>query len=101
MGESKGVAFGLFLSCVEGRPVTRFGSKELIGATRDPEHRNKVVYSPKTIVGIPVDEASRYGREYQRLIDDGDVVSHDAKAWAAQQTQRNEATATREKLVER
>lgn len=101
MGESKGVAFGLYLSCVDGKPVHRFGSKELIGATRDPKQSNKIVYSPKTIVGIPVDEARKYGREYARLVEEGDLKSHDAKAYAAQQAQRTEAAETREKLAER
>lgn len=98
MGETGGEAFGLFVSCVEGRPVTRFGSKILIGADRDPSQPNKIVYRPKDIVGIPTLEVARYGREYRRLIDEGDLVSHDAKAWSAQNEQRSEKHEAREKL---
>lgn len=92
------VAFALFVSCVEGKPVTRFGSKVLIGADRDPLVRKKIIYRPKEIVAIPVDEAERYGREYSRLIKDEELVEHTAEEWLDQQQQINEVGAPRSKL---
>lgn len=90
-------AFGLFVSCVEGQPVTRFGSKVLIGADRDPANRRKVRYNPKQIVAVPNEEAQRYAREYARAIADGSLTQHTAGEWLEQQ-RRIEGGASREKL---
>lgn len=98
MGGSAADAFGLFVSCVEGQPVTRFGSKVLIGAGRDPDNRRKVRYSPKQIVALPHEEAQRYGREYARAIDDGSLVQHTAAEWLEQQRRIDEGGAPRDKL---
>ncbi len=91
-------AFALFVSCVEGKPVPRFGSKILVGADRDPAERRKIIYRPNEIVAIPVDEATRYGREYARLISDEELVEHTAEEWLEQQQQITEVGAPREKL---
>jgi predicted nucleic acid-binding protein len=78
-------AFGLFVSSVEGKPVSRFGAPGVfIGATRDPNNPRKLVYDTARVVPIPLDEARLYGREYARLIAEGELVVRDAKAWAAQ-----------------
>lgn len=98
MRDQAAAAFALFVSCVEGSPVTRFGTKVLIGADRDPKVRKKILYRPKEIVAIPVDEARLYGREYARLINDGELVEHTAEKWLAQQQHINEVGAPREKL---
>lgn len=78
-------AFGLFVSCVDGQPCTRFGTKVLIGADRDPTNRRKIRYRPKEIVALPHTEAQRYAREYARAIEDGSLVQHTAAEWREQQ----------------
>ncbi len=91
-------AFGLFVSCVEGQPVSRFGTKVLIGAERDASVRGKIRYRTKEIVAIPHDEALKYSREYRRAIDDGSLVARTADEWSQQQQQITEVGAPREKL---
>lgn len=91
-------AFGLFVSCVEGQPVARFGSKVLIGADRDPENPRKIRYRTKEIVAIPVAEASRYCREYARAIEDESLKARTAAEWSEQQRKLEEVGAPREKL---
>jgi hypothetical protein len=91
-------AFGLFLSCIEGQPVARFGTKVLIGADRDLTNRRLVRYMPKMIVAIPRAEATKYAREYRRAIADGSVKEQTAAAWLAQQNQLREVGAPRDKL---
>jgi hypothetical protein len=92
-------AFGLFVSSVEGRPVTRFGTKVLIGADRDPKQPNKIQYRTKDIVAIPVAEADRFAREYGRLVADGDLTAHTAEQWQQQTQHRAEVGAPRKKLA--
>lgn len=91
-------AFGLFVSSVEGHPVTRFGTKVLIGAYRDAENPRKIRYRTKDIIAIPRDEADRYAREYARLIEDQELVAHTADEWSQHQRHVREAGAPREKL---
>jgi hypothetical protein len=85
MGEST-LAFGLYLSCVTGQPVARFGSRVLIGAERDLTDRTEIHYRPEVIVGIPTAEARQYAREYRRAISDGSVLQRTAEDWIKQQT---------------
>ena len=99
MGESGDLTFGLYVSSVEGQPVSRFGTKVLIGAERDPETRNKIRYRTKDVVGIPTEEANRYAREYARLIADGALIERTADDYQQQQQQRSEAGAPRQKLM--
>jgi hypothetical protein len=91
-------AFGLFVSCVEGQPVPRFGTKVLIGAVRDPEERRKIRYNTKAITAIPVVEARKYAREYQRAIADGSLTERTAAQWIEQEKHIREVGAPREKL---
>lgn len=78
-------AFGLFVSSVEGSPVTRYGSSVLIGAERNPDEPRKIVYHPDAVIAIPHDEAQRYAREYRRLIAEGALVERTADDWRSQQ----------------
>jgi hypothetical protein len=98
MGASAAEAFGLFVSSVEGQPCSRLGSKVLIGADRDADNPRKIRYRTKEIVAIPRDEATRYAREYARLIQDEALVAHTADEWSNQQAQIREVGAPREKL---
>lgn len=93
-----GDAFGLFVSAVPGQPVTRHGTKILIGAERDPSDRRKIRYREKQIVAIPSGEAVKYAREYRRSIADGALREHTKAEWVAQQEQIELAGASREKL---
>lgn len=95
-----GEAFGLFVSCVPGHPVTRHGTKILIGADRDPVERRKIRYREKEIIGITRGEALKYAREYRRSIADGSLREHTREQWLAQQEQLEQASASREKLSE-
>ena len=90
--------FGLFVSCVQGQPVTRFGTKVLIGADRDPENRRKVRYRTKEVVAIPRSEATRYAREYARAIAEGELKERTESDWREYQRQMDEVGAPREKL---
>lgn len=91
-------AFGLFVSSVEGHPVTRFGTKVLLGAYRDADNPRKVRYRTKEIIAIPRDEAERYAREYGRLIEDEELVAHTADEWTEQQRRLREVGAPRDKI---
>lgn len=92
------VAYGLFVSSVADKPVSRFGAPGVfIGAERDPDNPRKLRYHTDRVVAIPVDEARLYGREYARLIADGELVSRDAKAWAAQQVADEQAAEAKAK----
>lgn len=100
MGENgRGLEFGLYVSCVQGSPVSRFGTKILIGADRDPNEPRKVIYRTKDIVAIPIGEATRYAREYRRTIDEGELIEHTAEEWAAQREQRADVRDVREKAT--
>lgn len=89
--------FGLFVSCVEGQPVTRFGTRVFIGAARDPANPRKLVYHPDQIIAVPHLEAQRFGREYARAILDGSLVQRSAAEWREQQ--RSEGGAPRKSLT--
>jgi hypothetical protein len=96
--------FGLFVSSVQGQPVSRFGTAGagsggvLIGATRNPAEPRKIIYDPAVVVGIPHAEALKYAREYQRAVSDGSLTLRTAAAWTEQQNQSREVGAPREKL---
>ena len=89
--------FGLYLSCVDGAPVARYGTSVLIGAERDAADRTVIHYHPEVVVAIPTDEARRYAREYRRAIADGSVKERTAADW--QHNQIEEAGAPRSKLT--
>jgi len=88
--------YGLYLSSIEGKPVARFGTKVLIGAVRIGR---TVTYNTKTIHPIPVAEARRYHREYQRAIAHGSVKAHTQAEWLAQQQTITAKQAAADKLV--
>lgn len=91
-------AFGLFVSSVEGQPVTRYGTKVLIGAARDHLQPRKIIYDPTLIVAIPATEARRYSREYRRAIANGSLTERTAAQWREQQKPNREVGAPREQL---
>lgn len=71
-----------------GSPVTRFGTRTLIGAHRPKVAPfNVIEYEPEHIVAIPVAEFNRYRREYQRALRDGSLRQRSAEEWQAQQPQ--------------
>jgi len=75
--------FALFVSCVPGRPVTRYGSRVTIGAYRDPA-TSKFAWEPETVVAIPEPEFRRYRREYTSALRDGSLRSRSEADWQAQ-----------------
>lgn len=75
--------FSLFVSCVEGKPVTRYGSRTFIGAER--EHGTNIIHwFPDRVVAIPSTEHARYRREYDRVLRDGDLKVRTEADWLAQ-----------------
>lgn len=64
--------FSLFVSCIEGKPVTRYGSRTFIGAER-VHGTNEILWFPNRVVAIPRSEHDRYRKEYDRLLRDGDL----------------------------
>jgi hypothetical protein len=102
MGDAaKLAAFGLFVSAVADKPVSRFGAPGVfIGAERDPDNPRKLRYHIDRVVAIPLDEAQRYSREYARLIADGELVARDEKAWKAQQAADQRTAETKAKAKE-
>jgi Na+/glutamate symporter len=77
--------FGLFVSCVDGKPVTRFGTGTMIGATRSKATPDVVNYDPTQIVGIPHAEYDRHLRSYERAISNGSLRSRTAAEYRAQE----------------
>ncbi|HXJ75596.1 MAG TPA: hypothetical protein VNM37_22260 [Candidatus Dormibacteraeota bacterium] len=89
--------FDLFVSCVEGYPVTRYGSRTFIGARRDPAKPNEIIWSPDQVVAIPRSEYTRHRREYDRAVKDGELRLRTEADWElqimleAEADQQNEA----------
>lgn len=83
-------AFALFVSCVEGALVTRYGTGTFIGAERRANAPTVVDYHPDQIIAIPHDEFRKYRREYLRALRDGSLVERTAAEWQRQ----NEPTPT-------
>jgi hypothetical protein len=79
-------AFALFVSSVAGMPVTRFGTRTLIGAARRHLEPTIVDYTPELIVPLPADEYARYRREYNRALANGSLRRRSAEDWRAQNT---------------
>lgn len=76
--------FALFVSSVEGAPVTRFGTRTIIGATRSTLAPTVLVFDTEQIVAIPHDEYRRYRREYDRALDNGSLKRRAVADWEAQ-----------------
>ena len=74
--------FALYVSCVpEEGPVTRFGTRTIIGGERG---RNEVTFRPDEVVAITTSEFARYRREYTRALSNGSLRSRTAAEWKAQ-----------------
>lgn len=79
--------FALFVSCVEGSLVTRYGTRTFIGAERRTDDPRQVDFHPDQIVAIPHDEHRRYRREYLRALREGSLVERTADEWQQQNRQ--------------
>ncbi len=75
--------FSLFVSCVPGKPVTRYGSHTFIGADR-VAGTNEFIWHPERVVAIPATEHARYRKEYDRLLADKDLKVRTETEWKAQ-----------------
>lgn len=79
--------FALFVSCVEGRLVTRYGTRTFIGAERRTDDPRVVDFHPEHIVAIPHDEHRKYRREYLRALREGSLVERTVDEWQQQNRQ--------------
>ncbi len=79
--------FALFVSCVEGSLVTRYGTGTFIGAERRALEPTVVDYHPDIVVAIPHDEFRKYRREYLRAVREGSLVERTEQEWRAQNRQ--------------
>ncbi len=79
--------FALFVSCVVGKPVTRWGSRTLIGASRSAATPTVVDYDPELVVAIPQSEYAQYTREYDRALANGSLKRRAESHWQAQNRQ--------------
>lgn len=79
--------FTLYVLPVKGKPVTRYGSKIIIGGHRSPEAPSVIVWDTKTIVQLPPAEYLRYRREYDRALQSGSLKKTTAAKWKQQQTE--------------
>jgi Na+/glutamate symporter len=77
--------FGLFVSCVDGQPVTRFGTGTMIGAARSKATPDVVTYDPTHVVGIPHAEYDRHRRSYDRALGNGSLKARSAADYRAQE----------------
>jgi hypothetical protein len=93
VGMSQLSQFALFVSCVEGSLVTRYGTRTFIGAERATDDRRRVDYHPDQVVAIPVDEYRKFRREYLRALRDGSLVERTADEWQRQQQPASTAAA--------
>lgn len=79
--------YALFVSCVEGQPVTRYGTRTFIGAERRAAEPTVIDYDPTLVVAISHDEFRRYRKEYLRALSSGSLVTRDATDWHRQNRQ--------------
>lgn len=74
-----------FVSCVDGKPVTRLslrpGPRQLIGAERG-ENR-AITYYPDAVVALTRAEVEAFGAIYQRTIDEGNLRRRTRDEWEA------------------
>lgn len=80
-------SFALYVSCVEGAVVTRYGTRTFIGAERRALEPTVVDFHPDIVVAIPHDEFRKYRREYLRAMREGSLVERTADEWRAQNRQ--------------
>ena len=93
--------FGLFVSCVDGKPVTRFGTGTMIGATRSKATPDVVSYDPTQVVGIPHAEYDRHLRSYERALGNGSLKRRTAADYHAQEKAQSKIDAEHRKAQER
>lgn len=74
----------LFVSSVEGKPVTRFGAGPLALIGAHFEGRT-IVYQPRRVVGLSRDEIDRYGDHYARTLREGGLTARTREEYDAQQ----------------
>ena len=75
--------FGLFVSCVDGQPVTRYGTRTLIGAQRNAREPTRIDYRPDQVVALTHAECAKYRHEYDRALSNGSLVRRTAADWLA------------------
>lgn len=79
--------FALFVSSVEGRAVSRFGTatgrqaNELIGARRSSE--GPIVWDTEAITALSAREAEAFSKEYRDAIAEGSLVKRTEEAYLA------------------
>lgn len=83
----------LYVSSVEGCPVTRFGTRTLIGATRSAQSPSVVSFETEKVVAIPFAEYERFQREYDRALGNGSLKARKPAEWEQQQKTRRDAQA--------
>lgn len=72
-----------YFSPGDGRAATRYGTDQLIGATRSPEG---YVVNTSAVVAVPVSEFNSFRREYLFGLKNGDLIEKtesDYTAWLA------------------
>ena len=93
-------ALVLFVSCVDGKPVTRLplpgsrarASPVLIGAHRDGR---RTVYDEAAVIGLTQAEVDEHGRIYERALREGNLRRRSAEEHAAYQAAQKGAPAPR------
>ncbi len=89
--------FGLFVSSVQDHPVTRFGTRTIIGATRSSKTPTVVTFDTSAIVAIPIEEYERFSREYDRALGNGSLERRKPAEWQAQLASQRRLDETRRK----
>lgn len=79
--------FALFVSSVEGRLVTRYGTRTFIGAERRASDPRQLEWHTDQVIAIPHDEFRKYRREYLRALREGSLVVRTDAEWQQQNRQ--------------
>lgn len=76
--------FELFVSCVEGKPVARFGSDDLIGAVRiSDEKGRRIEYDTERVVALTKREVAAARKAYRKVLERGGLVVRTREEWDA------------------
>lgn len=81
----------LYVSCVGGHHVTRYGTQTLIGVRPDPSVEGNLAFDEAMVVRIPAGEYSTYRREYDDLIAQGALLKRTAEEYDEYQAERETA----------
>jgi hypothetical protein len=76
--------FAIFVSCVEGRLVSRFGTSCYVGADFDKD--NNLRFDVDMVVAIPHAEMAVYRREYEKHLRCGDLLARTVEDFESYQT---------------